>query len=704
MGKYKILSIILVVFLFTRIAILLTCIGCSFQFEQRHMGMIAKEIIEGLDLPLLEYQHTSYGGGTLLEGIATVPFFLIFGKNLFALKLTPLLFSTATLVVLFLFVYKYFNKRTAVIMSLLFTFASPIWINNTLAGQGSHTENILFTVIALFLFYEIIFNQKKRLVYYFWLGFVSGLGTYWVYTFLVTLAAIFIIWLAHDRKLFLRRGFYVFCIGFLIGMLPWFMYNLSSRFNGIRIFSGFFEANYFDRKVLIDVISRFFRNIQFSTMLNFAGLSRFPYSLLGNIYLLMFWSGFFFILRLNKFSIRRILISKESFIIIFPILLIISTSLFRFGNPCDPRDFLSYRYIIGIFPFAYLTIAIVLDSFFLRFRVLKLTFISLFFLFVITAMARYINYINPEDFGSGFRELGYTYTDLSGSFVEKYQNNLYIILDNITRLKPTVRAEVLAQTINLAPIIDNPPFVPPVNFREYVRLSQRLEEKDKPFFYAILTRTMYLNSKLNLEDLVRDIKVLSLYVGQIYRPYFYEGIGDVMVDLYSDNSDAIVKYKKAARLIDKEYLPYYYRGLAYYPGGPIIEHLRRYRKCIGWIPDEYQPFYLKNTGEVLAQRGIDQIMHMADFNNPDEETGRLLYYFLYTLEPGKKKYVLEGIGEYLTYFFTPSNKKEVYKFISCYLRNPQDRIRVREIMCGSVSQKEKDKERKNEEINSLWIK
>ncbi len=210
MKKYTILSIMLIIFLLTRLIILLTCFEESFTCEERHQGMIAKEIIEGMDLPLFEYQHSSYGGGTLIEGIATVPYFLILGKNLFALKLTPLLFSTATLIVFFLFAYKYFNKRTAIIMSLLFTFASPIWINNTLNSQGLHTENIFFTVTALFLFYEVIFNQKSSLIYYFCLGLVSGLGTYWAYTFLATLAAIFIIWLAHDAKMFLRRGFYLF--------------------------------------------------------------------------------------------------------------------------------------------------------------------------------------------------------------------------------------------------------------------------------------------------------------------------------------------------------------------------------------------------------------------------------------------------------------------------------------------------------------
>src|SRR3989338_3349949 len=149
MGKYKVLLIILLVFLLTRIGTLFISIDKVFFPDELHQGMIAKEIMNKGGLSVFDYPNNDYHGGLLVSGLLTIPFFALFGPNLFALKLTPLLFSTLTLLVLFLFAWKFFNRRIALITALLYIFSPNMWITYSLYNSGSHSENILFTILAM---------------------------------------------------------------------------------------------------------------------------------------------------------------------------------------------------------------------------------------------------------------------------------------------------------------------------------------------------------------------------------------------------------------------------------------------------------------------------------------------------------------------------------------------------------------------------
>jgi hypothetical protein len=61
MSKYKILFILVVILILTRVVILLLFIDGLFMPEELTHGTIAKEIMEGPRLPLFEYPASSYG-------------------------------------------------------------------------------------------------------------------------------------------------------------------------------------------------------------------------------------------------------------------------------------------------------------------------------------------------------------------------------------------------------------------------------------------------------------------------------------------------------------------------------------------------------------------------------------------------------------------------------------------------------------------
>lgn len=659
MNKYKALIIILAAFLLMRLAVLFFFIQHTFQCEELLQGAIAKEIMGGTGLPLLEYQATPYSGGSLLDAIITIPFFAVFGANLFALKLVPLFFSAVTLALLFLFAWRHFNPRTAYITAFLFILASPLWIAATLANEGSHAESLVFTVAALFLFYEIIFKRKTKPIYYFSFGFICGMGLYWIYTFLLTLGLILLIWFRHDKKIFFSKGFYLFWLGLLAWMIPWLGYNLTNGFKGPRdVFSVFLEPDYSSTKAWVDAVSRFLRNVRFTRMLDLAGIGGLSYNLLNRAWLLLYWAGFIFILKSCKFSLKMLLFSKESFVAIFPLSLLIVASIYGI-DPGESAYFMDWIYLVPILPFVFLTTAIILDRLVFKIAYLKYVCVAVLFISVISGSASYCGKMRRSEFAAGFREPGYSYKYLSWCFISKYPSNLYKIMDDITRVKNPQQREVIGQIL-IIEVCDEPA---PLDFREYVKLTRRLEDRSKPYFYKTLIKGLYGNSDIELGQLVKQVDGFSLYVEEKFRPSLYEGIGAVMVKRYPDDT---LKFKEGALFMQEKYRPYYYRGMAhpFYVGWQTqgnSEHAERFRSCLSWLPEEYKPLFLEGAGETLSNIGFSDI---ADKSYPGTEDAQVIYDFTQTLEPRYRRHVLEGMGKNLSYIIQPGNEQFVYQFIN----------------------------------------
>ena len=652
MGKYKILVILVFILLLTRVGALFFFIDKLFMCEELHHGTIAKEIMEGPDLPLSEYPPTNYGHGGFCSGILTIPFFALFGQNRFALQSTPVAFSVAILIMLFLFAFKFFNRRVAIITGLLYIFSSRIWGIFNL-HNGLHFENVFFTVAAMYLFYEIIFNRKTNIIYYFSLGLISGLGTYWIYTFLMTVAAILLVWFLRDNKMFLSRAFYIFLAGFLVGMLPWFYYNLGTHFESIRdiILDGFLkEKNYLGYRTWLAGGWNLLRIIRFSNMLVLIKQDDF----FGKLYLITYWLSFLYILKLHKFSFAKIIYSKESFVLIFPVVLLIIVSFYGayVDEPINSSYYLNWRYVVGLFPFIFLTVAIALDRLFLKVRILKPASIAVFSIFILTGAIVFSGEIDFKNFASGFNQPGYSYTFLIESFRSKYQRNLYKILDNITKLSAPEKYEVLSQSL-----ISLSGDAEPVDFKEYLKLSLRLDERHKPIFYRMLIKGLYYNSQLPLKDLVRQVNILSGQVDDKYKPYLYEGIGAIVV--MRDQYDT-AKYKYCAGFIDGKYTAHYYRGLSepiFLEG--LVDYVGRFNNCMTWLDKQYQPFYLEGIGEGLSKIGFSYII---DRLTKDDEEVKIFYDFLKNLEPAYKIHVLEGMGRGLSYFYSPNTYIDIYRF------------------------------------------
>ena len=245
--------------------------------------------------------------------------------------------------------------------------------------------------------------------------------------------------------------------------------------------------------------------------------------------------------------------SREFPLLAFPILLF---SACRFYGEGSLNTYLiEERYLISLFPFIFLTIAIAVDRLFSRISFLSSAVIAGFCLFGIIGTGLYLGRTDLKDFARGLKQPGYSYFYLAETFNYRHRGDFYRILDNISRLSAPQKYETM--TLRLVFDLEDP--IKKVNLEDYLKLSARLEKRYRPYFYRLLINGLYYNSNLGLKDLIAEIRTIAPKIEPEYRPYLYEGMGAVMLKRYFEDASAQVK---AEPLLDPEYLAHYYRGLS----------------------------------------------------------------------------------------------------------------------------------------------
>ena len=652
LSKYKLLFWMVLCFILIRLAVLFTSIDELYNSEDLAMGVAAKEAVKGASLPLFEYQYLNYSGGTLAVGLMAAPFFLLFGPNYLALKLVPLLFSAAALAVFFLLAYEFFSRRTAIIAGLLYIFSSLSWCGYNFY-LGFHGESLFFVFLAVYLFYKIIFQNKSGAGYYLFFGLTCGFGLYFSYTFLIALAAIGIIWLIQRPRLFLERGFYVCLAAFLLGFSPWFFYNAAFGFKGLTdVLPQFSEGKNYSAPVTWIKLSWYFlRSLWFNQIFWVSLLDNLFFKFLNAGYTLFYWFCLVYLARTKGGRLRDFWRCRELILFLFPFILFASCRFY--GEGSEKTWLIEERYLISLFPFIFLTLALALDKLFSRYRLLRLWTIRGFAAFVILGAAVYARKIKPGDFAKGLKMPGYSYFYLAETFNYQHPGDFYRILENISRLSAPEKYETL--TLRLVFDLEEP--IRPVAIEEYLKLAGCFEERYRPYFYRLLINGLYYNSRLDAREMVQEVEKIAGKVEPRYRPYFYEGMGAVMLKLYPDNPE---EHQKAGAFIPREFLGRYYRGLSVsLYTDDIPAYLQRCRLTLAAIDNQYRRFFLEGMGEVLARFGVTTFMVGLSYDNPGLEE---LYAFLESAGPKEREYLSRGIDQAIAYFYSPNTQADIYRF------------------------------------------
>jgi hypothetical protein len=223
-------SLLLVLFA-TRLVWIVQNPDAALYWEEDYRWIAAREILAGQHQPIFDYQADNYQGGSLvLIGLIT-GMFAVLGESLLSLKLVPLAFAGATLAAIYTLSRLWFGRRTALLAAGGYLVGPPLLAHSALIPMGSHGESALFSLIQIICFLGILSKRWNTPRGWAALGAISGLGLWFCFTSGLSLAACGITWLILEgiprpRLLLAAAG------GALIGLAPWFAYNLQNDFAG----------------------------------------------------------------------------------------------------------------------------------------------------------------------------------------------------------------------------------------------------------------------------------------------------------------------------------------------------------------------------------------------------------------------------------------------------------------------------------------
>ncbi|HVO33671.1 MAG TPA: glycosyltransferase family 39 protein, partial [Elusimicrobiota bacterium] len=203
--------------------------------EEPSRGTIALDMLHRLPYPWIAYRADEYSGGSIVVGAITAIFFRLFGPTAFALKLTPVLLFTLTLILWYRLIERETDAPTAVAFGLLFTFAPPLLMRYTLTNMGFHSESCFFTALTLWLLFDLHRSGDRPAWEFVALGFVAGFGLWFTYIFALTLAAGSVLWVVRFRRDWSRKDLTLLAGGFVLGFYPWIKANVFGPVNGCFI-------------------------------------------------------------------------------------------------------------------------------------------------------------------------------------------------------------------------------------------------------------------------------------------------------------------------------------------------------------------------------------------------------------------------------------------------------------------------------------
>ena len=610
----------ILVFLALRLAVLFSYLDGLYEPEELYRGTIAREIIHGPLMPLweyLDYKVEYFPGGTLVVGFLAVPFFLLFGETYIALKLVGLLFALGTFILWYVFLERFFNRKTAVLSSLFFIFCVPFYAKTSLITWGAHPEANFFTALSIFVFYGMfsgkdspygLITSKPNMGSSLWLGVVCGFGLWFVQTFALTFLFLLLCWYVLDRRFFLKKGFLSFLSGFLIGFSPGIYYGLfyngsvfevSGRMPLVNLLSCDLEA------ILSKLASLLLCELPNSFLFpKIFGLGGAFFSYFYYAFFVISFIGFVWVNRRQFWAIWLRLIypitlkesptvslskAKEGFLLMYPLLFFIAYSVSGYSvspapwdNPELWLDYIGYRYMIPAMPF----IMLILALFITRLWRLKWLYGILAGIVLALGIIGNAGIISAHNFGMFFQDKGYSYNiigdkiglritaglkgyisrfewlgkDLKTQFYEGLGAGIAWRMrdEGIDKITGFFSSEVKEEYHGCLYRGWGSLFSPeyPEEFEAALTTAQGIPWEHKQYFYEGFGRNMGFFDKPD------DISQAFNFIGRVDREYSgscYAGLGYAIgFELKNEPEYRGILLKR----INAEYLPFVYQGLS----------------------------------------------------------------------------------------------------------------------------------------------
>ncbi|MBU1912650.1 MAG: glycosyltransferase family 39 protein [Candidatus Omnitrophica bacterium] len=563
-------------------------------------GTIAKMLIDGIGLGTIFHCLWNSHGGLIVGSIITVPFFLLFGQSLIVLRSVAIFFSSGTLILLYLFLYKFFNRRAAVLASLLFILAPPNYSKMSFTLVGGYADTNLFSILAFFIFYKIFWGggESRRSAYALF-GLVCGFSLFYDYGFLLTLSCCLLFWFVFDKGILARKSFYIFLAFFLVGFSPGFYYNATHNWNSIFVLrkehsllslftknSLFDSLNQLKNLIVFDIPHYFGFNGFFS--INKDVISYLYYSIPVVSFIGLFWlqrrsiarflSG---LIPLRRFNILPAAIQPETPLMIY---LMIFGLAFAFCGIAQfaEDDSIGFpeRLVAYIMPHIFIVVSIFLTKM-IRHR--HGAWISKMLVSVLIAIGLVgtLGMISAQDYAISALPEGYTYF-ISGRLFSNYNDDIRKPLDVIKTIDAKHRPLFYdGYKWGFSKIGKD------FSFGGYAQktIAGSIDKEYWPLAYEYLGRVMGRGPWRYTKGSDEEFKAC---VQEEFHPYFYRGLGRACVD----KEFSVRRYIHILGIIDKRYWRSFHEGMGVEMDIMLIEHTKGFTRFISAIdPEARQDIY-----------------------------------------------------------------------------------------------------------------
>lgn len=609
------LAFLIFAFLSLRIIQLCTSLNRLYHPNELILGYLARDISINNSISIFNYQYPPDVGGQLIASIIFVPFYFILGNSIISIKLVEVLFWVASIIIWYLFCEKFFEKPVTFLLSLFLILSPPLLIRASLITAGQHHETIFLSIVAIFLFYNMLFDEKKYTIVF--LGLFCGFSLYFTSMSLIMLVACVLYWIILAKARFVRKSL-IFSLFFLIGILPeiWFSYT----YRRFQIAGDPYTRIFFSGSI-VQLLSKLKNLIAFHLLNAFSFndfyfikgkyLSAVYYSIFIFSYFLILWTNRKALLIMTKNVFRKTVETvppralKEAFFIFFPIIyfLIYAISNRKIGHGALNNG--AYRYLIVLFPIMIMTISLALNK--LR-LISKKFFLLITLVLCLAGVAGNLEYINPLNFNKNifakiwkYKAVDYRYFGWLTA-MNNLPPKIDIYLEKIRGFKSP--EDLLSFYIGTGYCAqerfhENP--------SEWVKIIDQLSKFDQDF--KVYCFKGFIADKED-QDFLADIinqpeKWISIIekVEPEYRKYCYEALG-IVIATYDYDKHNKNNIKKKIELVNQS--PSAYKGFCFKGFGKGIGEIywwdqEHYNKIASHISLDYINYFYVGIGKAFAE-------------------------------------------------------------------------------------------------------
>lgn len=191
-------------------------------------GLMGRHILRG-EFPIF-FWGSAYCGS--IEAFLASMVFYLFDSSRYTLNIVPILESVLFMLLIYKLAKTVYSEDVGILSLILVAIPTNYLAVYNVSARGNYIENLIFGAIVLLFTYKIVYKENNigKLNWFITLGFVSGIAWWVNYQSLAYILTAWFFIFIKDKKVIFSKRLLSYIISFMIGSLPFWIYNLEKGF------------------------------------------------------------------------------------------------------------------------------------------------------------------------------------------------------------------------------------------------------------------------------------------------------------------------------------------------------------------------------------------------------------------------------------------------------------------------------------------